>query len=259
MRRVAALVFILLTSFALSLAQSTNASLAGRITDPANALIVDAKVVAISAGTNLRFECMTNGSGEYHLASLPPTSYRLEIEKSGFKKLIKPDVVLHVQDALRLDLQMTLGDVSETVMVESGAPVVNGTTPLYRWIIDLATKAQEIGEIKGIIFHQGESNSGQQAWLGHVETLVTSLRSDLDLDPAKVPFIAGELPRTGCCAGHNTLVQQIPDYVDNGHWVSSGPMEDGTVLDDRGDGLHWSTFSVIEMGKRYAAKMLEVQ
>jgi hypothetical protein len=150
------------------------------------------------------------------------------------------------------DCKPPYGDVS-------GAPVVNGTTPLYRWIIDLATKAQEIGEIKGIIFHQGESNSGQQAWLGHVETLVTSLRSDLDLDPAKVPFIAGELPRTGCCAGHNTLVQQIPDYVDNGHWVSSGPMEDGTVLDDRGDGLHWSTFSVIEMGKRYAAKMLEVQ
>src|SRR5829696_8317383 len=128
MRRVAALVFILLTSFTVSLAQSTNASLAGRITDPADALIVDAKVVAISAGTNVRYECKTNGSGEYHLTNLPPTAYRLEIQKSGFKKLIKPDVVLHVQDGLRLDLQMTLGDVSETVMVESGAPLVNTTS-----------------------------------------------------------------------------------------------------------------------------------
>ena len=125
MRRVAALVFILLTSFTLGQAQSTNASLAGRITDPANALIVDAKVAAISAGTNIRYEDTTNGSGEYHLTNLPPASYRLEIQKSGFKKLIKPDVVLHVQDALRIDLQMTLGDVSETVTVESGAPLVN--------------------------------------------------------------------------------------------------------------------------------------
>ena len=125
MRRVAALVFILLTSSTLILAQSTNASLAGRITDPVNALIVDAKVAAISAGTNIRYESTTNGSGEYHLANLPPASYRLEIQKSGFKKLIKPDVVLHVQDALRIDLQMTLGDVSETVTVESGAPLVN--------------------------------------------------------------------------------------------------------------------------------------
>ena len=60
-------------------AQSTNASLAGRITDPADALIVDARVAAISAATNLRYEDITNGSGEYHLANLPPASYRLEI------------------------------------------------------------------------------------------------------------------------------------------------------------------------------------
>lgn len=125
MHRVAALVFILLTSFTLGQSQSTNASLSGRITDPANALIVDARVVAISAATNFRHECTTNGSGDYHLANLPPASYRLEIEKSGFKKLIKPDVILHVQDALRIDLQMTLGDVAETVVVESGAPLVN--------------------------------------------------------------------------------------------------------------------------------------
>jgi hypothetical protein len=136
MRGVAALVFILLTSFTLSLAQSTNASLAGRISDPADALIVDAKVVAISAGTNVRYECKTNGSGEYHLTNLPPTVYRLEIQKSGFKKLIKPDVVLHVQDALRLDLQMTLGDVSETVMVESGAPLVNTTSATVSTVIN---------------------------------------------------------------------------------------------------------------------------
>ena len=136
MRRVVALVFILLTSFTLGLAQSTSASVAGRITDPANALIVDAKVAAICAGTNIRYEDVTNGSGEYHLANLPPNSYRLEIQKPGFKKLVKPDVVLHVQDALRVDLQMTLGDVSETVMVESGAPLVNSEPATVSTVIN---------------------------------------------------------------------------------------------------------------------------
>ena len=91
-------------------AQSTNASLTGRITDPSQALIVDAKVAAISAGTNVRYETTTNASGEYHLANLPPGTYRIEIEKPGFKKLIKPDVILHVQDALEIDFEMTLGD-----------------------------------------------------------------------------------------------------------------------------------------------------
>jgi len=139
-----------------------------------------------------------------------------------------------------------------------GAPVVNGVTLLYDWVVDLAKKAQEVGVIKGIIFHQGENNSGDQSWPSKVNTYVTSLRNDLNLDPAEVPFVAGELPYTGCCASHNSLVHQISDTVENGHWVSAGPMEDGTVLGDRGDALHWSTFSVIEMGKRYAAKMLEV-
>lgn len=136
MQRIAALVFILLTSFTWVQAQSTNASLAGRITDPANALIVDAQVAAVGAATNIRYECVTNGSGEYHLANLPPAAYHLEIQKSGFKKLIKPGVVLHVQDALRIDLQMTLGDVSETVMVESGAPLVNTESATVSTVIN---------------------------------------------------------------------------------------------------------------------------
>src|SRR6516165_9161489 len=95
--------FLLLVSFPSVIhAQSTNASLTGRIADPSKALIVDAKVAAVSAGTSARYETTTNGSGEYYLANLPPGTYRIEIEKSGFKKLIKPDVVLHVQDALEI-------------------------------------------------------------------------------------------------------------------------------------------------------------
>jgi hypothetical protein len=106
-------------------AQSINASLTGRITDPSNALIAAAKIAAISAGTNVRYETTTNGSGEYYLENLPPDGYRIEIEKSGFKKLVKPDVVLHVQDALEIDFEMRLGAASETVTVEGGAPLVN--------------------------------------------------------------------------------------------------------------------------------------
>lgn len=142
----------------------------------------------------------------------------------------------------------------------NGAPVVNGTTPLFEWVVDLARKAQEVGEIKGIIFHQGENDAGNQSWPNNVNMYATALRAELGLDPAEVPFIVGELPYTGGSANsHNPLVMMIPSIVENGHYVSAGPMEDGTVLGDRGDGIHWSTESVIEMGKRYAAKMLEAQ
>src|SRR6185503_13861510 len=122
MRRVLMLAFLLVSFTAVVRAQSTNASLTGRITDPTKALIGDARVVAISNSTNVRYETTTNGSGEYYLANLPPGLYRIEIEKTGFKRIIKPDVILHVQDALEIDFEMTLGDLSETITVAGGAP-----------------------------------------------------------------------------------------------------------------------------------------
>jgi Carboxypeptidase regulatory-like domain/TonB dependent receptor len=117
-------------------AQSTNASLTGRVTDPSKAFIVGAKVAAVSSGTSFRYETVTNGSGEYYLTNLPPGSYRLEIEKTGFKKLIKPDVTLHVQDAIELNFELTLGSTSETITVEAGAPLVNTESGTVSTVID---------------------------------------------------------------------------------------------------------------------------
>src|SRR5580704_16485222 len=120
---------LVLSSFGNIHAQSTNASLNGRITDPSAAFIVGANVAAISADTNIRLETATNGSGAYYFSTLPPGWYQIEAEKAGFKKLIKPDVVLHVQDALELDLHMTLGSNSETVTVRGGAPSADTESP----------------------------------------------------------------------------------------------------------------------------------
>src|SRR5580692_3779295 len=117
-------------------AQSTNASITGRVTDPSKALIVDAKVAAVSSGTSFRYGAVTNGSGEYYLTNLPPGSYRIEIEKAGFKKLIKPDVTLHVQDAIELNFELTLGSTSETITVEAGAPLVNTESTAVSTVID---------------------------------------------------------------------------------------------------------------------------
>src|SRR5215510_10095948 len=123
MHRVAFALLVVASFTSVIYAQSTHASLSGRVTDPSKALIVDAKVAAITAGTNLRYETTTNSSGQYHLANLPPASYSVEVEKSGFKKLIKPDVILHVQDVLEINFEMEVGSLSELVTVEAGAPL----------------------------------------------------------------------------------------------------------------------------------------
>jgi hypothetical protein len=117
-------------------AQSTNASLTGRVTDPSKALIVGAKVAAVSASTNVRYEDVTDSSGEFYLRNLLPGTYRIEVEKSGFKKLIKPDVGFHVQDALEINFEMTLGSASEIVTVEAGAPAMNTESAAVNTVID---------------------------------------------------------------------------------------------------------------------------
>ena len=137
MRRAPTLALLFLFSFTSTLrAQSTNASLIGRVTDPSKALIADATVAAISADTNARYETSSNSSGEYYLANLPPGPYRMEIEKPGFRKLIRPDVILHVQDALETNFEMTIGSASETVTVQAATPVVNMESATVSTVVD---------------------------------------------------------------------------------------------------------------------------
>src|SRR5215510_14552281 len=136
MHRAAPAFFLVAFTASVVFAQSANASLTGRLTDTAKALIVDAKVAVIKSDTNVLYETTTNSLGQYHLANLPPGSYRIEIEKSGFKKLIKPNVVLHVQDALEIDFEMALGAPSETITVEAGAPLVNTESGTVSTVID---------------------------------------------------------------------------------------------------------------------------
>ncbi len=124
----------------------------------------------------------------------------------------------------------------------------------YGWIVDRAKLAQQAGGvIEGILFHQGESNCTDSSWPDKVKTLVSDLRNDLDLGDA--PFLAGELPSTGNCSAHNTLVNQLPGLIPNAFVISAA----GLVVDpaDTTWNLHFDHDSQVTFGQRYAAKMKE--
>lgn len=138
------------------------------------------------------------------------------------------------------------GEKIETFMKAGGAK--------YSWIIDRAKLAQDAGGvIEGMIFHQGESNSGQSDWPNKVKTFVADLRTDLGL--GNVPFLAGELAYDGGCAGHNTLINQLPGMLDGAYVVSA----EGLLLDpaDTQWHLHFGHDDTVKFGKRYAEKMIE--
>lgn len=132
------------------------------------------------------------------------------------------------------------------VSIDAFAP---GKAP-YQSLVTRARKAQERGPIRGLIFHQGESDTGQRTWVSRANTLVSSLRRELELGDA-VPFVAGELPYDGCCgAGHNPIIRTLPEHVPNTHVVSA---EGLGIMDD---GLHFDADANRELGRRYAEVML---
>ena len=118
------------------LAQSTDATVTGRITDPSKAAIVDAKVVATNVDTGIQHTATTGPEGLYTVVALKPGNYKLEVEKQGFRTVVKPDVVLHVQDVATINFEMAVGTFSESITVTGGAPLVNSESASVSTVID---------------------------------------------------------------------------------------------------------------------------
>jgi hypothetical protein len=117
-------------------AQSSNGSINGLVSDLSSAAVVGAEVVAVNDETGLQYPTKTNREGIYVLPSLPPGPYRLQVSKSGFKTLIKPDIVLNVQDSLSLNFTLLVGALHEIVTVAGGAPLVNTEDATVSTVVD---------------------------------------------------------------------------------------------------------------------------
>src|ERR1700704_3278128 len=124
-------------------AQSADASLTGRITDPNKAVIAAAMVSVINSGTGIHYQGLTNEIGTYYVSNLPPGRYRIEVEKLGFKVVIKSGIVLHVQDAVEINFEMVLGSASESVTVQAGAPLLDTESSTMGTVVE-QRKANEL-------------------------------------------------------------------------------------------------------------------
>jgi hypothetical protein len=129
------LVVCLLSSFPV-LAQSPNGTVSGVVFDPTNAIIAGAQITAVDDATRVQFSTTTNNDGVYVLANLPPGSYRIQVAKIGFKTLIKPDIVLNVQDALAINFNLPIGAASETVTVTGGVSLINTENAAVGTVVD---------------------------------------------------------------------------------------------------------------------------
>ena len=125
----------------------------------------------------------------------------------------------------------------------------------YAHLVEMAKLAQKDGVIKGILLHQGESNTGDSLWTEKVKVVYDNLIKDLNLNPKSVPLLAGEVvnaDQEGVCASMNPIIATLPQKIPNSFVISSGGCTDGR------DNLHFNAAGYREFGKRYAVKMLSI-
>src|SRR5579864_4200759 len=114
----------LLLLAATGFAQNIRGTILGTVRDPSSGVIRGAKVTVWHVATGLVREETTNDSGDYRFDQLPLGQYDLSVEQAGFKKVERQGILLQVDQQPRIDVDMAVGAVTESVVVETAAPII---------------------------------------------------------------------------------------------------------------------------------------
>ena len=192
-------------------------------------------------------------------AKLGPTDYfgRTMVEKTDSKIKVGVVVVAVAGCSIKLfdkdNYKSYISTATATQSWMTGYINQYGGNP-YGRLIEMAKKAQEDGVIKGIIFHQGETDAGDGNWPSAVKKVYDNIIKDLGLG-SDIPFLAGEVLRSGVSKGANNNIAKLPQQSKNFYVVSSEGFNQ--ALGD-GQNVHFTSQEYRDFGKRYAEKMIEV-
>lgn len=127
-RQTIFLLCLLMLASSSAFAQQNTGSLSGTVTDLKAGVVAAATVTATHMDTGLKTETVSTDAGLYVFASLPVGIYELTVEKAGFKKLNRKNIEIRVAQRLALDLQLEVGNVSESVEVTAQGPLLESET-----------------------------------------------------------------------------------------------------------------------------------
>ena len=116
----------------LSVAQQDTGIITGLVTDASGSPVLGATVSVKNRDTNVGITVSTGSDGIYVATPLKIGAYEIQVEAKGFKKVVRDGVQLQVQDRLRLDFQLQVGDITQTVEVQAAAPLWISPAPASR-------------------------------------------------------------------------------------------------------------------------------
>ena len=105
-------------------AQTDRGTITGTITDQAGAVIPGAQIEATNINTGSVFRTESSSTGNYTISQLPVGKYQLSASMPGFKQFMRTGITVMVAQTLRINIELGVGDISETVTVSADAPLL---------------------------------------------------------------------------------------------------------------------------------------
>ncbi|MGH9842501.1 MAG: TonB-dependent receptor domain-containing protein [Blastocatellia bacterium] len=136
LRPVLTITFVVLVTFTRLGAQTTSTEVLGTVTDPTGGAVVGAKVTLLRAATGERREAATSSTGDYSFPLIEIGEYIVTVEASGFKRQERRGVMVQIQQKARVNLELSVGDMQETVQVTGEAPGLKTDDAAVGQVID---------------------------------------------------------------------------------------------------------------------------
>jgi len=232
-------------------AQADRGLIEGTVTDPSGAAVPGAQIQVVNIETNSKLDFSTNEVGNYFAPNLPVGSYRMIVQKEGFRTLDREPILVRAQSSLRVDFSFQVGAASETVNVSAEAPLLdvsatsapNNLTARYIDDLPLLNFAEKGNITDNLRFLPGNtssngslnSNEPAESWSGRVNSA---------LQGATEVFIDGAPSsewgtRRGAILENGPTVEAVQEYtvVANafnaeyggfGSWFTTVTMKSGT-------------------------------
>lgn len=180
----ASVLFLLVVAPGIALAQVDTGSIVGQITDLAGASVPDATVTIAEDNTGIRSVAHASSDGSFTFSPVKLGVYTVTAEKSGFKASVKQHVEVTIQSRLQINIKLEVGSVSESVQVESAAPLLETQSSSVQQLVD----ARAINELP--------LNGRNPAFLAQLSPGVTFAQNDGRNLQASGSFTANGAKRT---------------------------------------------------------------
>src|SRR5437764_887078 len=152
--------------------QNVYGTIAGTVTDSSGAAVTGASVTLTNMDTSEKHTMETDASGNYTFVNIVPGRYKLEGEKTGFKKFVRQPIIVQIESGLRVDISLQVGAQNETVEVSAEAPLLQpetnslGQVVEQRAVTELPLNGRNplalIGMVPGVVM-QGTPSAGNSS------------------------------------------------------------------------------------------------